>query len=99
MIENLGFKRFSMSPWNAFFSTVCVLKIKLAECEIIKAVTGEEPLLLLDDVLSELDIKRREFFTSNIKERQVIITCTDKSLAGEKDGEFYLVDGGTVKKE
>lgn len=77
----------------------CVLKIKLAECEIIKAVTGEEPLLLLDDVLSELDIKRREFFTSNIKDRQVIITCTDKSLAGEKDGEFYLVDGGTVKKE
>lgn len=54
---------------------------------------------MLDDVLSELDIKRREFFTSNIKDRQVIITCTDKSLAGEKDGEFYLVDGGTVKKE
>ena len=71
----------------------------MAEAALIKDDTGEDPVLLLDDVLSELDIKRREFFTSNIKDRQVIITCTDKSLAGEKDGEFYLVDGGTVKKE
>lgn len=75
-----------------------VLKIKLAECEIIKSVTGEEPILLLDDVLSELDEKRRNYFLSNISERQVIITCTDKDFAGDNNADYYYVQEGSVKK-
>ncbi len=54
-----------------------VLSLKLAETEIIKEETGEYPVMLLDDILSELDKSRREFLISKIKGKQIIITCTD----------------------
>lgn len=54
-----------------------VLSLKLAETEIIKEETGEFPVMLLDDILSELDKSRREFLISKIKGKQIIITCTD----------------------
>lgn len=54
-----------------------ILSLKLAETEIIKEETGEYPVMLLDDILSELDKKRREFLISRIKGKQIIITCTD----------------------
>ena len=75
-----------------------VLKIKLSECEIIKSITGEEPVLLLDDVLSELDTKRRKYFTHNIEGRQVIITCTDKNMADDKNGRYFYVEGGKAEQ-
>ncbi len=75
-----------------------VLKIKLSECEIIKSITGEEPLLLLDDVLSELDEMRRKYFTENIKGRQVIITCTDKDFAYDGKGSYFKVEGGKTEQ-
>ena len=71
-----------------------VLKIKLAECEIIKEITGEEPLLLLDDILSELDETRRKYFTENIVGRQVIITCTDKGFAYDGKGSYFSIEDG-----
>jgi len=71
-----------------------VLKIKLAECEIIKEITGEEPLLLLDDILSELDETRRKYFTENIVGRQVIITCTDKEFAYDGKGSYFSIEDG-----
>lgn len=75
-----------------------VLVIKLAECEIIKDITGEEPLLLLDDILSELDVKRRKFFTDSIEKRQVIITCTDREFVKDKNANFFHVENGKVKQ-
>ena len=54
-----------------------VLSLKLAETEIIKEETDEYPVMLLDDILSELDKSRREFLISKIKGKQIIITCTD----------------------
>lgn len=75
-----------------------VLKIKLCECEIIKSITGEEPILLLDDVLSELDEKRRKYFIDNIEGRQVIITCTDRSFAEDKKASYFYVKEGLVEK-
>ena len=54
-----------------------ILSLKLAETEIIKEETGEYPVMLLDDILSELDKSRREFLISKIKGKQIIITCTD----------------------
>jgi len=54
-----------------------ILSLKLAETEIIKEETGEYPVMLLDDILSELDKSRREFLISHIKGKQIIITCTD----------------------
>jgi len=75
-----------------------VLKIKLAECEIIKSITGEEPILLLDDVLSELDENRRNYFISNIKDRQVIITCTDRNFADDAKGSYFRVNEGKAEQ-
>lgn len=54
-----------------------ILALKLAEIEIIKEEVGEYPILLLDDVLSELDNKRKSFLIEHIKGIQTIITSTD----------------------
>lgn len=58
------------------------LALKMAEVELIKDDMGETPVLLLDDVLSELDVNRREYVLNKIKNIQVIITCTEKDLFG-----------------
>ena len=50
--------------------------LKLAEVAVIKDRTGEMPVLLLDDVMSELDTHRRKYIAGSIKDMQVIITCT-----------------------
>ncbi|MCI8342630.1 MAG: DNA replication/repair protein RecF [Firmicutes bacterium] len=52
------------------------LSAKLAEIEIIKEETGHDPVLLLDDVLSELDEKRQNFLLDTIGKIQTILTCT-----------------------
>ena len=54
-----------------------VLCLKLAEADMIEETHGEYPLLLFDDVLSELDEHRKDFITNRIKEKQVIITSCD----------------------
>jgi len=55
-----------------------VLSLKLAELELIKEEIGEAPVLLMDDVFSELDAKRRRFLIEYIKDVQVFITSTEK---------------------
>lgn len=62
-----------------------VLTIKFSALKIIKEITGEYPVLLLDDVLSELDINRKRYILSTISGIQTIITCT-----GISDLEDYL---------
>lgn len=52
------------------------LSLKLAEIELVKKVTKDVPLLLLDDVLSELDSSRQNYLLNSIGEIQTIITCT-----------------------
>ncbi|NLJ58220.1 MAG: DNA replication/repair protein RecF [Tissierellia bacterium] len=54
-----------------------ILALKLAEIEIIKDETGSYPILLLDDVLSELDNKRKKYLIKHIEGIQTIITTTD----------------------
>lgn len=54
-----------------------VLVQKLAEVGIIREETGENPVLLLDDIMSELDKKRRAFILNHINDTQIMITCTD----------------------
>ena len=53
------------------------VSLKIAELEMIKNTFNETPVLLLDDVLSELDEKRRRYIMNKIQGVQVIITCTD----------------------
>jgi DNA replication and repair protein RecF len=54
------------------------LALKLAEADFLRQRTGEQPILLLDDVLSELDEHRRRFVLSSVApEQQVLLTTTD----------------------
>lgn len=56
-----------------------VLTIKFASLDILKEYTGDTPVLLLDDVLSELDTSRQKYILNSIGEIQTIITCTGVS--------------------
>lgn len=53
------------------------LALKLAETQVIELKTGEKPILILDDVLSELDPFRREQLLKQAKTQQTLLTCTD----------------------
>ena len=53
------------------------LSLKLAEIHIIKEETGEDPILLLDDVMSELDFERQEFLVKTLSDVQLFITTTE----------------------
>ncbi len=75
------------------------LSIKLAEREMIRAVTGEYPLLLLDDVLSELDELRQDFVLNRIAGGQVFITCCDgRQVSARTGGKLFLVEDGVVSE-
>ena len=53
-----------------------MLSLKLAEIAFVEEVSGNRPLLLLDDVLSELDRNRQNKLLNSIKDIQTLITCT-----------------------
>lgn len=75
-----------------------VLALKLAELEFMKSETGEYPILLLDDVMSELDAARRSELLLFIRERiQTFITAADEQYFSQaKVGKFYRILNGTV---
>lgn len=73
-----------------------VLSLKMSELQVIKDEIGENPILLLDDFMSELDNKRRKNFLNNIKDTQVIITCTDKLDIEKLNYYMYNVINGKV---
>ena len=54
----------------------CALSLKLSEIDIVKNIIKENPVLLLDDVLSELDSNRQKFLLNGLSDIQTIITCT-----------------------
>ena len=72
-----------------------ILSLKLTEIEIINDEVGEYPIFLLDDFMSELDEKRISKFLENIKDIQVIITCTKNSDI--KNSKSHMVVEGKVK--
>lgn len=75
------------------------LSLKLAEIEIVKQLIHDTPILLLDDVMSELDEKRRDYLLHSIHEIQTIITCTgydDFIQERMKINEVYKVIKGQV---
>ena len=75
-----------------------VLCLKSAQMEIIKEETDSYPVMLLDDILSELDKKRRDFLISQIKGKQIIITCTDleQSFINENTNIINIRDGKVI---
>lgn len=75
------------------------LSIKLAEREIILQETGEYPILLLDDVLSELDERRQEFVLNRIGGGQTLITCCeDTEISKKTGGKVFSVSGGRIRE-
>lgn len=77
------------------------ISTKLAEISMIREETGDDPVLLLDDVLSELDVNRQRLLFSNIKDIQTIITCTgydELNISDMSEGTIYEVNNGNVVK-
>ena len=80
------------------------LALKLAELDILRMFTSSTPILLLDDVFSELDADRRASLLSVMKDAQIFITCTDRDMATRDlepmkaagTARYYHVSGGTV---
>lgn len=72
-----------------------VLSLKLGCREIFRQDSGEYPILLLDDVLSELDAKRQEFVLRRITGGQVFITCCEEERLGglEREKVFHIQNG------
>ncbi len=60
----------------------CVLALKLAECRILAESHGEPPVVLLDDVMSELDEGRRRYLLNDLSGRQIFITCCGREHFG-----------------
>lgn len=74
------------------------IALKLAEAKNLMEITGEEPVVIFDDVMSELDKSRQSFILNHIKGKQVFITCPDPdNITGLVGGKVFTVDGGKIK--
>ena len=74
------------------------LALKLAARELFFEDTGEWPVLLLDDVLSELDVRRQEFVLNRIPSGQVFITCCEEEkLANLREGKTFRIENGMLR--
>ena len=74
-----------------------VLALKLAECSILKERNGEPPVILLDDVMSELDEARRHYLLNYLKDEQILITCCDAALfSGLEKGSVFRIENGVL---
>lgn len=77
----------------------CALAMKLGEASIIEKITGECPVVLLDDVMSELDEGRQTFILNYLDNWQVFITCCDPSqLLRSKKGKAFEVKEGKIEE-
>ena len=75
------------------------LSMKLAEIELIKQETGQSPVLLLDDVFSELDKNRQRFLIESMKDVQIFVTAAgieDGLMDILPKGNVYYVDNGKI---
>ena len=86
----------------------CALALKLAQSRVMEETLGEAPIILLDDVLSELDRTRREYFLRGEHPGQVFITCCDRGAARQlcggaafrmKEGRLYRPGERAGRKE
>ena len=73
------------------------LALKFGESEIIKEIRGEDPVILLDDVMSELDLTRQNYILNKIKNKQVFITCCEKETVSRLcAGKVYRIENGNA---
>lgn len=80
-----------------------VLDLKMAELQFIESKLGERPILLLDDVFSELDFSHREHVLDLVSEQQTIIAAVELddhlSVYFEQNGQIYQVKAGTISEK
>ena len=74
------------------------LSLKLAEAQVLKEISGEYPVCLLDDVMSELDPARQDYVLNHIKDWQSFLTCCDPSAVKNlRQGQCFEISGGGLK--
>ena len=97
-IDNVDIRRFGSQGQQR----TCALSLKLSEIHLVKKRIGDTPVLLLDDVLSELDSSRQNFLLDNLHQTQTIITCTGMDDFVKNrfavDRVFEVADGKIVRK-
>ncbi len=79
----------------------CALSLKLSEIDIVSKIINDKPVLLLDDVLSELDSNRQRFLLESLSDIQTIITCTglDDFVNNRFDADkIFRVVNGTIEQ-
>ena len=76
---------------------LATLSLKLAELDLFKKERNEMPVLLLDDVLSELDETRQQNLLKIIKDVQTIITCTKYDYPLKENDKIFRIENGSVK--
>lgn len=78
-----------------------VLAMKFGEASMIRRITGEQPVLLLDDVMSELDAGRQAYILNHIKDTQVFLTCCDPAgpLRMKEGKSFHIQKGELIGEE
>ncbi|MBM6717844.1 DNA replication/repair protein RecF [Gemmiger formicilis] len=75
-----------------------VLALKLAEASVAGEVLGEHPVMLLDDVLSELDDARQTYLLTRIEDKQTFVTTCDSAAFARTNGKLVFVEGGRVRE-
>lgn len=74
-----------------------ILALKLAEASLLKEITGEQPVALLDDVMSELDVLRQDYILNHIHDWQVLITCCDPvAIERQTGGKIFHIQNGNI---
>ena len=74
-----------------------ILVQKIAEVELFRGEIGEYPILLLDDIMSELDNSRQDYVLNKLDKMQIFITCTDSERFRQlQRGKFIKIDKGSV---
>lgn len=95
LINNISARKFGSQGQQRS----CALALKLAESKVLESRTGHIPIAILDDVMSELDVKRQEYILNHINNRQVFITCCDPSqVIRQYSGSSFLVEKGKIIK-
>ena len=77
-----------------------VLALKLAEAQTLSELSGETPIVLLDDVMSELDQSRQDYLLNHLHGRQVFVTCcSPETVSLQETGKRFRVEAGEVFEE
>lgn len=74
-----------------------VLSLKLAEATMIEQITQEHPVMLLDDVLSELDEGRQQYLLSRMEGKQIFVSGCDGTMFRKTKGKMFHMEQGTLK--